>query len=153
MRRARATQKRPSRTKAVVEEELAACIAIIFGWNLDDRKIVTAEQIRSTVEFDHNIPHAIGGAHVHHNLTPRQILDHREKTAKVDIPQIAKTDRITESQAEFQRKMLAKSGRDEAEPEPTRKPKAKIQSRGFQQRPDGMKYNWGSKTLSGKKET
>jgi hypothetical protein len=107
--------------------------------------------VRGCWQFDHGIHHAIGGDAKHWNFTPRRILAHREKTHKVDRPQISKTDRITESQAEFQRKMLAKSGREEAEPETKPKPKGKIQSRGFQKRPDGMKYNWGGKKLSGKR--
>ena len=136
--------KRPSMTKAELMERLAAALAQLWGIPHEHQKLMTAEQVISLGQVDHGIHHAIGGKHVHHNYTWRQILDHREKTAKVDIPQIYKTDRISESQAEFQRKMLAKTGQDGPEPEVKKKPKAKIQSRGFQKRPEGQKHNWGS---------
>lgn len=137
---------RPARTKATIEEELACVLAILDGMTdkeieaaqargipYGERKLLTADQIRSTWQFDHNIQHAIGGPAKHWNFTPRRILAHRDKTHRIDRPQIRKTDRIGEAQVEFQRKMLAKAGHDAGEPEPRRtKAKGKIPSRPFQ---------------------
>lgn len=135
---------RSSRTKKVIEEELACALVHLLGIPREHAKLMTAEQVRSLVEFDHIVHHAIGGKTVHHNLTPRQILDHREKTHTIDRPQIRKTDRISDEEAAFRARMLAKSGQDAPEPMKT-KPKAKIRSQGFRKPPPGHKYNWGSK--------
>jgi hypothetical protein len=81
--------------------------------------------------FDHDIHHTIGGQDAHWNLTPRAVEKHRQKTAKRDIPQIAKTKRLEQAQEDFRRKVLAKTGQI-TEKEET-KQKAKIKSRGFQQ--------------------
>lgn len=140
--------KRPGRTKAQIEEELACCIAALLDIPYEHSKLLTAQDIRSLVEFDHGIHNAIGGSHQHWNLTMRTILDHRKKTHKVDRPQIRKTDRITAEQKAFQARMLAKGGKKEAPTLPA-KPKAKIKSRSFQKRPEGMKYNWGKRKVGG----
>lgn len=153
--------KRPGRTKQILAEELACVLAILDGLTdeeieaaqargipYDERKLMSAEEVRARWEFDHGIHHAIDGPAKHWNFTPRRPLGHSVKTHTIDRPQIRKTDRISESQAEFQRKMLAKMGQDEPEPEAKKKPKAKIQSRGFQKRPEGQKHNWGSRKLS-----
>lgn len=139
--------KRPSMTKSELMERLAAALAQLWEIPHEHQKLMTAEQVISLGECDHNIHHAIGGPHRHWNYYWRQILNHREKTHTIDRPQIRKTDRISESQAEFQRKMLAKTGQDEPERKVEKKPKAKIQSRGFQKRPEGQKHNWGSRKL------
>jgi hypothetical protein len=133
---------RPSRTKQVIEEELACALVHLLGIPREHAKNMTAEQVRSLVQFDHVVHHAIGGEHVHHNLTPRQILDHREKTHTIDRPQIRKTDRIGDKEAAFQARVLAKSGQDAPAPVKT-KPKVKIKSRGFQKPPEGHKHKWG----------
>jgi hypothetical protein len=63
-------------------------------------------------------------------LTPRAKAKHREKTAKQDIPQIAKTKRLEKATEEFRRKLLAKTGEETAETD--KKQSRKMQSRGFQ---------------------
>jgi hypothetical protein len=128
----------------VIEEELACALVHLLGIPREHAKNMTAEQVRSLVQFDHVVHHAIGGEHVHHNLTPRQILDHREKTHTIDRPQIRKTDRIGDKEAAFQARVLAKSGQ-EAPAAPKTKPKVKIKSRGFQKPPEGHKHKWGSR--------
>lgn len=94
----------------------------------EDAKHMTADQIISLFNFDHTpIPKAHGGPDAPWNLEPRPILEHRRKTAKVDVPMIAKTDRIIDAQAEFRRRLLAK---DAGEPRaPSRWPKRKLRSR------------------------
>jgi hypothetical protein len=95
-------------------------------------KTMTIKQILATVEYDHGVHVAIGGDNHPTNLTPRTVADHRAKTAKIDIPQIAKTKRIEREQAEFRRKLLVKSGMvDDAPDFVVPKPKSKIQGLGF----------------------
>lgn len=142
---------RPSRTKAVIEEELACALVHLLGIPREHAKLMTAAQVRSLVEFDHVVHHTIGGPRVHWNLTPRQILDHRDKTNRIDKPQIAKTKRITAEQAAFQARLLAKDGQT-APPAPKPRPKAKIRSQGFRKPPEGHVHKWGSRKLNGGKK-
>jgi hypothetical protein len=80
---------------------------------------MTADQIISKFHFDHcPIPHSQGGPDEPWNLDPVPAADHREKTAKIDIPQIAKTKRLSKEHEEFRKRML--TPRDER---PVRKSK------------------------------
>jgi hypothetical protein len=97
----------------------------------EEAKSLTEDEILAKFEWDHNVHFAIGGACQHWNLTPTPKAQHRQKTAKQDIPQIAKTRRLEKAQEDFRRKVLAKTGQI-TEKEET-KQKAKIKSRGFQQ--------------------
>ena len=47
----------------------------------------------SYYDFDHGIRKAEGGSDMFYNLTPRLREEHREKTRKIDIPEIAKNKR------------------------------------------------------------
>lgn len=81
----------------------------------DEAKQMTADQILSLLQWDHDpVPVALGGTNHPTNLVARPILEHRIKTAKKDVPAIAKTERISKSHQEFQRKLLAKTGQAEA---------------------------------------
>lgn len=91
--------KRPSMTKAELEERLAAALAQLWGIPYETRKTMTAQQIIGMGQCDHGIHHAIGGPNVHWNYTWLLTPEHREKTSKVDVPQIAKTKRIIKKQA------------------------------------------------------
>jgi hypothetical protein len=84
-------------------------------------KMMSAEQINSLFQFDHAHRHANGGSTHPTNLTPLLIGEHREKTAKVDVPELAKGDRLRPVHIEFQKRVLAKAGQGEA---PPRKPSA-----------------------------
>jgi hypothetical protein len=118
---------RPSRTKSVIEEELACCIAALLGIPHEHQKRLTAQDVRALVQFDHAIHHAIGGGAVFHNLTMRTIADHREKTAKIDIPQIAKTKRLSAKQEEFRRRLERKT--NPGDTEETTTPPSRFRSR------------------------
>lgn len=74
-------------------------------------KAMTEDQVLSVFAWDH-YPVAVnqGGKDVHHNLVPRPIIEHRKKTAEVDIPAAAKSARLSEEQEAFRRRMLAKAG-------------------------------------------
>ena len=85
-------------------------------------KEMTEDQVISLFAFDHDPkPVAFGGTDEHHNLIPRPIREHRIKTAKVDVPRIRKSDRLSIKQAEFRRRMLAKIGQPEDVPTRARK--------------------------------
>jgi len=79
-------------------------------------KELHAEYINSLFQYDHSSPEHFSDNHHPSNLRPMLIREHRIKTAKVDKPAIAKSDRIIADQEAFREKMLRKSGR-EGEPE------------------------------------
>lgn len=91
----------------------------------EEAKLMTAEQIVSLIQVDHNPVRvetaiALGWTPREYNhptnLTPLPIMAHRTKTATVDVPEVAKSDRITAEQQEFRRRMLSKSGQTPDEP-------------------------------------
>lgn len=101
----------------------------------EEAKQMTAEQIASLVHADHDpIPFAIARdlgmtpKEYNHptNITIRPILAHRIKTAKHDVPQIAKGNRISAEQQDFQRRMLCRVGQAEPEEEKPQRRKALI---------------------------
>ena len=89
-------------------DESGALVPVI---DYESAKQMTEDQILSIFHFDHypTAKHQ-GGKDVHHNLVPRPILEHRQKTAKIDAPAAAKSARLSAHQEEFRRKMLAKAG-------------------------------------------
>lgn len=104
----------------------------------EDAKKMSAEQIISCFHFDHGILHAIEPINEPWNLTPRPIIEHRKKSAK-DKTALSKGDRLSDSQKEFQRKMLVKVGQGETIEDAKAKrkykwPKRKMQSRNSFQR-------------------
>lgn len=101
-----------------LKTKLAAAISTMF-LSHDEAKALSEDQVLSLVTWDHDpIPHAHDGPDTHYNLVPRLIPGHREKTAKVDVPQIAKTRRITKAHEDFQRRIL--TPRDERPSKPSR---------------------------------
>ena len=91
-------------------------------------KRMSADQIIALFEWDHwPIPKAEGGPDEPWNLMPRPIDIHREKTAKIDIPAIAKGKRIRRDQEEFRRRILAKEPGRSARP-PSRWPSRPIRN-------------------------
>lgn len=65
-----------------------------------DSKQMSADQIISLFHFDHwPIRKADGGTDHPSNLAPRLIAAHREKTAKIDVPEMAKSKRIRRKEA------------------------------------------------------
>jgi hypothetical protein len=105
----------------------------------EDAKSMDEDQIISVFHFDHGILHAIEPINEPWNLTPRPIIEHRKKSAK-DKTALSKGDRLSDSQKEFQRKMLVKVGQGETIEDVKAKrkykwPKRKMQSRNtFQKR-------------------
>lgn len=76
----------------------------------EDSKMMTAAQVISLFQFDHYpLRVEAGGPTAPWNLFPRLIRAHRRKTARTDIPEIAKIRRIRDDEAEFRARLLAKS--------------------------------------------
>ncbi len=100
------------RSYVPLPERLAATLACLLSQEQRDdlrRRKVKAEGVISLFHFDHVIFHAHGGAAKWWNLDPKLVAEHREKTAKIDVPAIAKSKRIRRANDEFFRRLLAKS--------------------------------------------
>lgn len=93
-------------------------------------KLMTADDLISLFQWHHIEYHADSANDAHYNLDPLLIKAHRERTAKIDIPQIAKTKRITKDQAAFRARIL--TPRDQRPPKQSR-----WGSRPFQKRKKG----------------
>lgn len=118
-----------SRTHIGLEKKLAAALLQLGHVPYEDAKLMTAAQINSLYHFDHYpIRHDDNGPSEPWNLVPRLIDAHRKKTAKVDRPQMAKADRVSDAHTEFRRKILARPCGQKREKRGT------IPSRGFQKR-------------------
>jgi hypothetical protein len=109
----------------------------------EQAKDMTEAEIEAFWHWDHIVPHAIGGSCEHYNLQPMIKQDHALKTAKKDIPQVAKTKRISAKEQAFRASLLRKSGQgevdlnDQSSHKPTRKQwpgGRKMQSRPFPKR-------------------
>lgn len=96
----------------------------------EDARRMTADEVVSLFNFDHGIYEAIGGPTAHWNLTPRFIAEHRRKTAKIDRPAIAKSDRLSAAEQAFRAKLLRKTEIVEEAPQPQR-PRSRLKGRPF----------------------
>lgn len=127
-----------------VKVELAAALLALGDVPYEHAKLMTAEQIRSLYDFHHNIRHAEDGTIHFSNLEPMLRPAHRERTAKIDIPAIAKGKRIRRREGEYRSRVLAKVMGDHDEirrqadneiaacfGSQRARPKRKIESRGF----------------------
>lgn len=124
-------------------DKAAALAAQVLEIPYEHRVLMSAEQVMSLLNFDHDpIPHVHGGSDEHFNLTGLSIMAHRQKTAKIDVPQIAKTDRIATENTRHQAIMAAKTALAGPDPAaviqalaPVAKkqwPKRKLEGRPFQ---------------------
>lgn len=96
----------------------------------EEAKTLSADAVLARFEFDHIHPVALGGDDHPSNLTPLPKDEHRIKTAKIDIPRIAKVKRLSKKETDFRSRLLAKDG-GEVPPDPKRKkawPKRKFRS-------------------------
>jgi hypothetical protein len=108
--------------------KLAAALLQLKHIPFSQAQRMSADQIIALYHFDHYpIPHAQGGPDEPWNLDPVLVADHLEKTAKTDIPQIAKTKRIAKDHQEFLRLML--TPRDQRPPKQSRWGKRKFEQR------------------------
>ena len=90
-----------------LKTKLAAALLALENIPFTQAQRMTDDEIIALYHFDHwPIPHAHGGPDVAWNLVPMLAADHQAKTAKLDIPQIAKTKRISKEQQEFIARIL-----------------------------------------------
>lgn len=82
-----------------METKLASALFALGQIPYEHAKLMTADQIISLYHFDHGILHSQGGTDDFWNLTPLNIIDHRRKTAKIDVPQAAKSKRLMKARA------------------------------------------------------
>jgi hypothetical protein len=120
-----------TRAHIPLQTKLAATLLALGHIPHDDARLMSAGMICSLYHFDHDpIPKAEDGPDEPWNLTPRLITQHREKTAKVDVPGIAKRKRVAAKQEQHSERMQAKlTGEAPSERRPRSR---KLQSRGFQ---------------------
>lgn len=121
-----------------MKEKLAAALLVLWearGGEYDREAFKrmpadrAANLIIAAFDIDHYpVPVALGGTNHPTNLVPRLRAEHRLKTAKTDIPAIAKVARLSKEHEAFRARMLAM--REDA---PSR-PKANIKSGGFDKR-------------------
>lgn len=111
-----------TRKEPTLRDKLAAALRELLEIPYDHAKLMSAEQIISLVQWHHIHYHADKkddpDVDAHWNLDPLLIGGHRLRTAKIDIPQIAKTKRLTKQQEEFRRTIL--TPRDQRPPRPSR---------------------------------
>lgn len=74
----------------------------------DEAKRMTPEAVLSHFAWDHIERKALGGTDDFWNLQPLPVEEHRVKTAKIDVPAIAKVKRLSREEQEFREKLLAK---------------------------------------------
>lgn len=94
---------------------------------------MSAEMFVSLFHFHHEVYRAHGGSNHFTNLTPMLIATHRDRTAKIDKPAIAKCERVSKAHQQhvevMRGKMLATAPRDAPK---SRWPKGrKIEGRSF----------------------
>lgn len=106
------------RKEPTLKAKLAAALRELFKIPHEHAVLMSADQLIGLADFHHIVYHAHGGSDEHHNLEPMLRADHKDRTAKVDIPQIAKTRRLARTTAEFHRLMAIP--RDERPPKKSR---------------------------------
>lgn len=94
------------RKEPTLKDKLAAALREIAQIPMDHARLMTADQMLSLFQFHHILYHTDSGIDEHWNLEPMLIRPHRERTAKIDVPQIARTRRISATEEEFRRRML-----------------------------------------------
>jgi|SRR6516225_8265834 hypothetical protein len=118
-----------------LKTKLASALLALGHIPYDDAKRMTAEQLISLYQFDHGILHALGGTDDYWNLTPKMIVEHRQKSRK-DTKAVAKVKRLIHKnysnteildQAQFGRVLHERPKREW--------PSRKIQSRPFPKKP------------------
>jgi hypothetical protein len=130
-----------SRRRAYIplKVQLAAALCQIGKIDPEHAKAMTVDQVLSLFDLHHwRIPHALGGPDLHWNLEFQFRNGHRADTAKRDIPEIAKSKRISRDWQDHKQFIAAKAGRAE---KPERKP-SRVKSRGMPKPPPGAKFDW-----------
>jgi hypothetical protein len=107
-----------SRKEPTITAKLAAVVRQLLGIPFDHARLMTDDQVISLVQFNHILYHADmkdnPECDAHWNLEALTIMAHRERTRKIDVPQIAKTKRISAEHEAFRQRLL--TPRDERPP-------------------------------------
>jgi hypothetical protein len=122
------------------------CAMIVMWLEIPHAKArsMSRQEILALAEWDHYpVPFAIARDNgwlmheINHpsNIKPMLADDHAIKTAKRDVPEIAKAKRISKSHQEFRQRILAKTGVQEDATSHPRKASRFSSSRKFQSRP------------------
>lgn len=131
-----------------LQTQLAAALIQILAIPHEHAKAMSAKQIISLANLDHHpIRHEAGGVDEPWNLQWLSIMEHREKTAKVDVPEAERARRLRENLAEHHRVMAAKGiptdklllGGDCPAPDRSKRPKRKITPRAAPWPPKGSR--------------
>lgn len=121
------TRRRKRARKYIsLRERLAAALSMLLPQEQRDAlraKKAPAKTVISLFDMDHAVLHALGGSDRWWNLTPLLRVFHRNEKSPGDTSIVAKVDRLTDEQREFQRKVLARPCGAK------RKPTGKIRSR------------------------
>lgn len=118
-------------------ERLAATLACLLPQEQRDdlrRRKVGRDVVIGLFDFHHVAFHAAGGSDEWFNLHPMPTHEHKERTAKIDIPAIAKAKRLTRDQQEFCRRILAKEMGRNDRPKSKWPSGRKLQGRGFERK-------------------
>jgi hypothetical protein len=108
-----------NRKDPTLTEKLCTMILVWLEVPHVKARSMSRDEILAMVEWDHYpVPFAVArdnGWMIHEinhpsNLKPMLADDHAVKTAKRDVPEIAKGKRISAKHAEFRKRILAKSG-------------------------------------------
>jgi hypothetical protein len=136
-------------------EKLAASLLMLRDGNgnlvIDPEraKTMTAKEVIACFDFDHTIPVAIGGTNAPWNVVPRLRADHRHKTAKRDIPQIAKTKRLARANDEHVNRLLRKTSiKPDKQPDSAERKRDWFESSRAVTKPD--KPKWARRPLQSK---
>ena len=84
----------PRRKPFSKDAKIAALASIVFDIPYEHQKDMHEDQVQMLLEWHHNIRHAEGGTEHFSNAVPMLVAAHRERTAKIDVPEIAKNKRI-----------------------------------------------------------
>jgi hypothetical protein len=123
-----------ARAHISTETKLAAALLALGLVPYADAKAMGETNFLSLFAWDHNILHSHDGTDEFWNLTPLNIIDHRKKTAEIDIPRAAKAKRLAKARAALE--LFLATG--EKPPLPGR-PKRKIQQRANPWPPKGSR--------------
>lgn len=137
-----------SKRKAIpLKTKLAAALACLLPQSQRDElraNRVSPEMVISLFRHDHITPHADGGSDEWWNIDPLQTAVHEEKTAKIDVPRIAKGKRLRAKLARHNAIMANISESQEARQASNMPPDMqKRPIRGFPNRPKrGSSQRW-----------
>src|SRR5262245_57921054 len=123
--------KRPRRHVSL-KTKLASALLALGHIPYEHAKLMTADQIISLYQWDHNALHALGGVDLFWNLTQSLIVPHRVKSKK-DKSIVSKVVRLRRAQSEVVCILLKPTGHRRKRSWPEGR---KLRSRGFEKRRD-----------------